>query len=84
MILAEPLKVAELSEAYDIDATIHGGGPQARPAPCASASPGHHRARSRAAPGPEGRRVPLPRRPREGEQKYGLKKARKAPQYSKR
>ena len=85
MILAEPLKVAELSEAYDIDATIHGGGP--------SGQAGALRlgiARALIALDPELRPAQkaagfLSRDAREKEsKKYGLKKARKAPQYSKR
>ena len=27
MVLSEPLKVAERTESYDIDVTLHGGGP---------------------------------------------------------
>ncbi len=85
MILAEPLKVAELSEAYDIDATIHGGGP--------SGQAGALRlgiARAIIELDPEQRPAQkaagfLSRDAREKEsKKYGLKKARKAPQYSKR
>lgn len=85
MILAEPLRVAELSESYDIDATIHGGGP--------SGQAGALRlgiARAIIAIDPEQRPALkaagfLSRDAREKEsKKYGLKKARKAPQYSKR
>ena len=85
MILTEPLKVAELSEAYDIDATIHGGGP--------SGQAGALRlgiARAIIELDPEQRPAQkaagfLSRDAREKEsKKYGLKKARKAPQYSKR
>ena len=50
MILTEPLRATELTEAYDIDATIDGGGPTGqagRPAP--RHRPGAHRDRSRAA-----------------------------------
>ena len=85
MILTEPLKVAELTEAYDIDVTIHGGGP--------SGQAGALRlgiARALIALDPELRPAQksagfLSRDAREKEsKKYGLKKARKAPQYSKR
>lgn len=85
MILAEPLKIAELTEAYDIDATIHGGGP--------SGQAGALRlgiARAIIELDPEQRPAQkaagfLSRDAREKEsKKYGLKKARKAPQYSKR
>ncbi|MCB1003057.1 MAG: 30S ribosomal protein S9 [Acidimicrobiales bacterium] len=85
MILAEPLRLAELDEAYDIDATIHGGGP--------SGQAGALRlgiARAIVAIDPEQRSTLksagfLSRDAREKEsKKYGLKKARKAPQYSKR
>ena len=85
MILAEPLRLTELTEAYDIDATIHGGGP--------SGQAGALRlgiARAIIALDEEQRPALkaagfLTRDAREKEsKKYGLKKARKAPQYSKR
>ncbi len=85
MILAEPLRLTELSEAYDIDASIHGGGP--------SGQAGALRlgiARAIIALDEEQRPALkaagfLTRDAREKEsKKYGLKKARKAPQYSKR
>jgi small subunit ribosomal protein S9 len=85
MVLTEPLRLVEKSEDYDIDATLDGGG--------ISGQAGALRlgiARALAELEPE-LRVPLKRAgfltrdPREKEQKkYGLKKARKAPQYSKR
>jgi small subunit ribosomal protein S9 len=85
MVLTEPLRVVEKSEVYNIDATLDGGG--------ISGQAGALRlgiARALAVLEPE-LRVTLKRAgfltrdPREKEQKkYGLKKARKAPQYSKR
>ncbi|CAN5447124.1 MAG: 30S ribosomal protein S9 [Acidimicrobiia bacterium] len=85
MIVSEPLRVAEATEAYDIDAKIIGGG--------ASGQAGALRmaiARSLAELDPE-RRAALKRagllsrdaRKKESK-KYGLKKARKAPQFTKR
>jgi len=85
MILGEPLRLTEQAEAFDIDATIHGGGP--------SGQAGALRlgiARAIIALDEEQRPALkaagfLTRDAREKEsKKYGLKKARKAPQYSKR
>ncbi|MBX7071082.1 MAG: 30S ribosomal protein S9 [Microthrixaceae bacterium] len=85
MILAEPLKVTSTGESYDIDATIHGGG--------VSGQAGALRlgiSRGLIALDEELRPTLkkagfLTRDAREKEsKKYGLKKARKAPQYSKR
>ncbi|MCP3857485.1 MAG: 30S ribosomal protein S9 [Actinomycetia bacterium] len=85
MILTEPLRLTSTDEAYDIDATIHGGG--------ASGQAGAMRmgiARALIELDPELRPVLkregfLTRDARKKEsKKYGLKKARKAPQYSKR
>jgi small subunit ribosomal protein S9 len=85
MILSEPLRVTELDEVYDVDATIHGGGK--------SGQAGALRlgiARALIALDPELRPTVkaggfLTRDARKKEsKKYGLKKARKAPQYSKR
>jgi small subunit ribosomal protein S9 len=85
MIVTEPLRVTNLVEAYTVDATIDGGG--------VAGQAGALRlgiARAIAEIDPE-QRVPLKRAgfltrdAREKEsKKYGLKKARKAPQYSKR
>ena len=81
----EPLAVTETTEAYDIDATIHGGG--------STGQSGALRvgiARALVELDPECRDTLkkagfLTRDPRKKEsKKYGLKKARKAPQYSKR
>ena len=85
MILSEPLRATETLEQYDIDATLHGGGP--------SGQAGALRlgiSRALVALDPEVRATLkksgfLTRDAREKEsKKYGLKKARKAPQYSKR
>jgi small subunit ribosomal protein S9 len=85
MIITEPLRLTNLLESFDIDATIDGGG--------VSGQAGALRmgiARALAEQDPEQRTTLkkaglLTRDAREKEsKKYGLKKARKAPQYSKR
>ena len=85
MILTEPLRLTNTAEAYDVDATIDGGG--------VSGQAGALRlgiARALVELDPEQRSALkkagfLTRDAREKEsKKYGLKKARKAPQYSKR
>ncbi len=85
MILTEPLRITETHENYDVDATLHGGG--------VSGQAGALRlgiARALVELDPEMRTTLkragfLTRDQREKEsKKYGLKKARKAPQYSKR
>jgi len=85
MLVTEPLRVANVAEGYDVDATIDGGG--------VSGQAGALRlgiARSLVELDPEHRSTLkraglLTRDAREKEsKKYGLKKARKAPQYSKR
>ncbi|MFZ4667953.1 MAG: 30S ribosomal protein S9 [Microthrixaceae bacterium] len=85
MILSEPLRLTETGEQYDIDATLHGGG--------VTGQAGAVRlgiARGLIELDPELRASLkkagfLTRDAREKEsKKYGLKKARKAPQYSKR
>jgi small subunit ribosomal protein S9 len=85
MILSEPLRLTSTDEVYDIDASIHGGG--------VSGQAGALRlgiARALVELDPESRPTLkkagfLSRDQREKEsKKYGLKKARKAPQYSKR
>jgi small subunit ribosomal protein S9 len=85
MLLTEPLRLVDKAAEYNVDATCGGGG--------VSGQAGALRlgiARALAVLEPE-LRAPLKRAgfltrdPREKEQKkYGLKKARKAPQYSKR
>jgi len=85
MVLTEPLEATSTKEVYDVDATIVGGG--------VSGQAGAMRlgiARALVALDPEVRVTLkraglLTRDAREKEsKKYGLKKARKAPQYSKR
>ena len=85
MVVTEPLRMTDKVEAYDIDATIDGGG--------MSGQAGALRlgiARALIGLAPELRATLkrgglLTRDAREKEsKKYGLKKARKAPQYSKR
>jgi len=85
MVVAEPMNVTDTRESYDVTATIHGGG--------ASGQAGALRmaiARSLVEIDPESRNVLktsglLTRDPRKKEsKKYGLKKARKAPQFTKR
>ena len=85
MVVTEPLRVAGTEEVYDVDATIHGGG--------VTGQAGALRlgiARSLVEIDPELRSQLkkagfLTRDAREKEsKKYGLKKARKAPQYTKR
>ena len=85
MVVTEPLRLTTTAEAYDVDATLGGGG--------TSGQAGAVRlgiARALVALDPELRPVLkaagfLTRDSREKEsKKYGLKKARKAPQYSKR
>ena len=84
-LITEPLRVVQLEETYDVDATMDGGG--------MSGQAGAIRlgiARSLIELDPELRGALkkaglLTRDAREKEsKKYGLKKARKAPQYSKR
>src|SRR5206468_3837561 len=85
MIVTEPLRLTTTAEVYDVDATIDGGG--------VSGQAGALRLGiARALAELDGElRIPLKRAgfltrdAREKEsKKYGLKKARKAPQYSKR
>ena len=85
MILTEPLRVTETAPLYDVDATIHGGGPTGQAGALRLGI-----ARALIELDPELRPVLkragfLRRDAREKEsKKYGLKKARKAPQYTKR
>ena len=85
MILTEPLRLTEMAETYDIDATLDGGGPSGQ-----AGALRHGIARALIELDEELRPDLkkagfLTRDPRKKEsKKYGLKKARKAPQYSKR
>ncbi len=85
MIVTEPLVVTETREAYDVTASIQGGGVSGQAGALRMAL-----ARSLADLDPEVRPTLkhaglLTRDPRKKEsKKYGLKKARKAPQFTKR
>lgn len=85
MLLTEPLRVVDKATEYNIDATLDGGGVSGQ---AGALRLGIARALSVLEPelrAPLKRAGFLTRDPREKEQKkYGLKKARKAPQYSKR
>ncbi len=84
-LITEPLRVTDQEETFDIDVTLHGGG--------LSGQAGAFRlgiSRALITVDPDARPAVkaeglLTRDPRKKEsKKYGLKKARKAPQYSKR
>jgi small subunit ribosomal protein S9 len=85
MIVTEPLRLTETTESFDIDVTIDGGGVSGQAgafrlgiARALCQLDGDHRSVLK-------RAGLLTRDAREKEsKKYGLKKARKAPQYSKR
>lgn len=85
MIITEPLRLAEKDDTYDVEATMDGGGISGQ-----AGALRHGIARALVALDPEARPQLkkagfLTRDAREKEsKKYGLKKARKAPQYSKR
>lgn len=85
MVLTEPLRVVDKAAEYNIDATLDGGGISGQ---AGALRLGIARALAELEPelrAPLKRAGFLTRDPREKEQKkYGLKKARKAPQYSKR
>ena len=85
MVATEALRVANLAETYDIDATIDGGGVSGQ---AGALRMGIARALIELDPELRGaikKAGLLTRDAREKEsKKYGLKKARKAPQYSKR
>lgn len=85
MALTEPLRITDRDEAYDVDATLDGGGVSGQ-----AGALRHGIARALAQVEPDLRTELkragfLTRDDRKKEsKKYGLKKARKAPQYSKR
>jgi small subunit ribosomal protein S9 len=85
MVLTEPLRLTDTVETYDIDATLTGGGPTGQ---AGALRHGISRALVDLDPELRGELKKagfLTRDSREKEsKKYGLKKARKAPQYSKR
>jgi small subunit ribosomal protein S9 len=85
MVITEPLRLAEKTDVYNVDATMTGGGVSGQ-----AGALRHGISRALVELEPE-LRIPLKRAgfltrdDREKEsKKYGLKKARKAPQYSKR
>ena len=84
MIVTEPLRLTETTESWDIDVTIDGGGGR----PAGAFRLGIARALCELDPELRGALKKagfLTRDSREKEsKKYGLKKARKAPEYSKR
>lgn len=85
MIVTEALRVADVEQTYDVDATLHGGGTSGQAGALRMAI-----ARSLVEIDPETRPALkkaglLTRDPRKKEsKKYGLVKARKAKQYTKR
>lgn len=85
MVVAEPMTVTETRESYDVTASIRGGGSSGQAGALRMAI-----ARSLVELDPEARNTLksaglLTRDPRKKEsKKYGLKKARKAPQFTKR
>ncbi len=85
VLVAEPLRLTETNEVYDVDASIEGGGVTGQAGALQLGI-----ARGLISIDPELRGTLkgaglLTRDPRKKEsKKYGLKKARKAPQYSKR
>ena len=85
MILTEPLRLTNTMESYDVDATLDGGGSSGQ---AGALRHGISRALIEIDPELRGELKKagfLTRDSREKEsKKYGLKKARKAPQYSKR
>ena len=85
MILTEPLRITNTTESYDVDATLDGGGSSGQ---AGALRHGISRALIEIDPELRGELKKagfLTRDAREKEsKKYGLKKARKAPQYSKR
>ena len=84
-LATEPLRIAGAADRYDVDATIDGGGIAGQAGALRlGIAAGPHRARRRPPGQPqEGRHAHRDAREKESK-KYGLKKARKAPQYSKR
>jgi small subunit ribosomal protein S9 len=85
MILSEPLRLTNTAEVYDVDCSIHGGGVSGQ---AGALRMGIARALNELDPELRSQLKKaglLTRDDRKKEsKKYGLKKARKAPQYSKR
>ena len=84
MEAVEPLHISEATERFDVDTTITGGGVSGRPARCAWPSPARSLPPTQS-PARPSRRPACSRDPRKKEdKKYGLVKARKAKQFTKR
>jgi small subunit ribosomal protein S9 len=85
MILSEPLRLTSTAEVYDVDCSIHGGGVSGQ---AGALRMGIARALCELDPElrPQLKKAGLLTRDarKKESKKYGLKKARKAPQYSKR
>ncbi len=85
MVVTEPLRLTTLTETYDIDATLDGGGPTGQAGALRLGISRGLVGLDEELRGVLKKAGFLTRDAREKEsKKYGLKKARKAPQYSKR
>ena len=85
MVVTEPLRLTTTAEVYDIDATLDGGGPTGQAGALRLGISRGLVALDEDLRGSLKKAGFLTRDSREKEsKKYGLKKARKAPQYSKR
>ena len=85
MVVTEPLRLTTLTETYDIDATLDGGGPTGQAGALRLGISRGLVGLDEDLRGVLKKAGFLTRDAREKEsKKYGLKKARKAPQYSKR
>ena len=85
MVVTEPLRLTTLTETYDIDATLDGGGPTGQAGALRLGISRGLVTLDEDLRGVLKKAGFLTRDAREKEsKKYGLKKARKAPQYSKR
>ena len=85
MVVTEPLRLTTLTETYDIDATLDGGGPTGQAGALRLGIARGLVALDEELRGSLKKAGFLTRDSREKEsKKYGLKKARKAPQYFKR
>ena len=85
MVVTEPLRLTTTTEIYDIDATLDGGGPTGQAGALRLGIARGLVALDEELRGSLKKAGFLTRDSREKEsKKYGLKKARKAPQYSKR
>ena len=84
MEASEPLRVVEATERFDVDATITGGGISGQAGAAHGPRPLARRARAGDPLHPQEGRLAHPRARKKESKKYGLKKARKAPQFTKR